>query len=182
MKSKLYILLSLCVTILFAACNKTQTFDDTWKEGNEAQFAAISSNPEYTKLESQSGNGYIMYKEISQGDGATPFFTDRVKILYTGWYKNIWSKPDTYTDENGNVITNKIVFDTTGDQNNNIPRIFSVSPASIIEGLSTALQNMQVGDKWELWIPWQLGYKESGNGPIRGYTTLVFEVELLEIL
>jgi FKBP-type peptidyl-prolyl cis-trans isomerase len=41
---------------------------------------------------------------------------------------------------------------------------------------------MQVGDKWEIWIPWMLGYGETGNNSIPGYTTLVFEIELLEIV
>jgi len=41
---------------------------------------------------------------------------------------------------------------------------------------------MQVGDKWEVWIPWKLGYGESGSGTIKGYSTLVFEIELVAIV
>lgn len=182
MKFKQYVFLILCAVVLFTACSdETVSFDDQWKLDNEAQFAKITSDPAYTRLESQSGNGYIMYKEIQSGDGESPYFTDQVKVLYTGWYKNIWTSPDTYTDDNGNFITNKVIFDST-ENRNNIPSTFTVS--GVVDGFSTALQHMQVGDKWEIWIPWILGYGSSGNsgGTIRGYTTLVFEVELVSIV
>src|SRR5690554_5276582 len=95
-------LLMLTGILLFvASCDKTETFDDRWKLENETQFAAIAANPEYSKIHSESGQGYIMYKEVKQGDGATPYFTNRVKVLYTGWYKNDWSKPDSYTNDKG---------------------------------------------------------------------------------
>lgn len=164
---------------LAVACDKTETFDDKWQLDNEAQFARVTANTEYTKLNSQSGKGYIMYKELEQGDGATPYFTNQVKVLFTGWYKNDWSQPDSYTNDKGNLIRNKIVFDTTGDQNP-IPRTFMVGQR--IDGFTTALQNMHVGDKWEIWIPWKLGYGEAGNNSIPGYTTLVFEIELVDIV
>ena len=178
MRLRLSLLTAVCMAILFTSCDETETFDDKWKLDNEAQFATIAANPEYTKLNSQSGNGFIMYKEIQSGDGATPYFTDQVKVLYTGWYKNIWSEPDTYTDDKGNIIYNKVIFDTTS--NNNIARTLAVN--GVVDGFSTALQHMQVGDKWEVWIPWKLGYGESGSGTIQGYTTLVFEIELVDIV
>ena len=165
--------------LLAVSCDKTETFDDKWQLDNEAQFARITANTEYTKLNSRSGKGFIMYKELEQGNGATPYFTDQVKVLYTGWYKNDWSKPDSYTNDKGNLIQNKIIFDSTGNRND-IPSTFSVK--GVVDGFSTALQHMQVGDKWEIWIPWKLGYAESGNNSIPGYTTLVFEIELVDIV
>lgn len=179
MKLKLLSILSIFGILAIVSCNKTETFDDRWKNENEAQFAKIAANPEYTKLESQSGQGYIMYKVLKSGEGLTPLFTDQVKVLFTGWYKNIWEKPDIYTDENGNVITNKIVFQSTADTND-MPLKLNVS--SLIDGYSTALQHMKEGDKWEIWIPWNIAYGAAGGNNIRGYTTLVFEVELIEVL
>ncbi len=168
--------------LLFSAlsCEKTETFDSLWKEGNEAAFAEITANSSYTKLESASNNGFIMYKEVQDGkSGIKPKFTDQVKVLYTGWYKNDWTKSDTYTDENGNKITNKIIFDSTANRNN-IPS--TMFPSNMIDGFATALQHMEVGDKWEVWIPWKLGYGTSTQNSIRGYTTLVFEIEIVSIL
>jgi FKBP-type peptidyl-prolyl cis-trans isomerases 1 len=179
MKKKLFIISGIIAAVMFASCDKTETFDDTWKLDNEAQFAKIAADLSYTKLESKSGNGFIMYKEIQSGDGDTPYFNDKVKVLYTGWYKNIWLQPDSYTDDKGNLITNKIIFDSTANRNN-IPSTFTVS--GLVDGFTTALQHMQVGDKWEIWIPWKLGYGSSGSTSIKGYTTLVFEVELVDIV
>ena len=177
----LSIFLMISAVILFSSCDETETFDDKWKQENETQFAAIAANAAYTKLNSQSGNGFVMYKEIESGEGATPYFTDQVKVLYTGWYKSIWSEPDTYLDDKGNTIYNKIIFDSTSNRND-IPSTMVISNSSVPDGLMTALQHMQVGDKWEVWIPWKLGYGEAGNSSIKGYTTLVFEIELVAIV
>lgn len=177
MKRNSILIFTFLFTLLFSACDKTETFDDQWKLDNEAQFTAITVNPAYTKLNSQSGNGFVMYKEIQSGNGETPYFTDKVKVLYTGWYKNIWSMPDTYTDDKNNIIYNKVIFDST--ENNNIPRTFAVN--GVVDGFSTALQHMKVGDKWEVWMPWKLAYGEAGNTTIAGYTTLVFEIELVSV-
>ena len=50
-------------------------------------------------------------------------------------------------------------------------------------GWVEALQLMSEGDKWKLYIPYNLGYGEHGAGAaIPPYSTLVFEVELLEVL
>lgn len=180
MKAKLYLLAIICLSIVFASCEKTETFDSRWKDGNEAQFAKMERNSEYTKLESASKNGFIMYKVVSEGKtGIKPTFDKTVRVRYTGWYKNDWTKEDTYTDGDGNKITNKRIFDSTADRND-VPQEFQIR--GVVDGFATALQHMELNDKWEVWIPWQLGYGASGNQSIRGYTTLVFEVELVEIL
>ncbi|SCD20777.1 FKBP-type peptidyl-prolyl cis-trans isomerase [Proteiniphilum saccharofermentans] len=187
MKKQLSLIFSFCAIILFASCDKTETFDDQWKNANEAQFAKIAADSRYTRINSASTAGYIMVKEIEPGDGETPYFTDRVRVLYTGWFKTDWSEErDTYTDDRGETIINKIIFDST-DNRNNIPSTFYVDPSRsniVTDGLSTALQHMQVGDKWEIWIPWNLGFGSSGYSAYRieSYTTLVFEIELVSIV
>ena len=72
MKLQLPLLSSLFALFVFISCDKTETFDDRWQVENEAQFASISTNSQYTRLESESGNGYIMYRELESGDGETP--------------------------------------------------------------------------------------------------------------
>lgn len=179
MNKHLLLILSILSILLFSACDDSETIDDSWRTGNEAQFELITNNSQYTKLNSQAGSGFIMYKVIDTGTGTrSPYFNEKVKVKYTGWYKYDWSKPDTYTDVKGNFITNKIIFDTTSK--NNIARTFEVK--GVVDGFSTALQNMKVGDKWEVWIPWKLGYGANASSTIKGYTTLVFEIELVEII
>ncbi len=186
MKLRIPLFLALCTLLSLAACDKEDSKKNTpWRLDNEAQFVKISADKNYTRLASFSNRGHIMYKELKKGSGATPLFTDRVKVRYAGWYKYNWEKPDTYNDDKGNVITNKIIFDST-EKRNNIPSTFDVNPNAkygVVDGFSTALQHMRVGDKWEVWIPWELGYGEVGNSSsIPAYTTLVFEIELIEIV
>lgn len=173
----------LALVLLLASCEKTVTFDDTRKNDNEAQFAKITANAEYKKINSKSGEGFIMYKVLEEGESdQKPLFTDRVKVLYTGWYKHFWTREDTFTDDNGNKTQNKIIFDTTSESN--VPRTMRMDDLNypLVDGFSTALQHMHVGDKWEVWIPWKLGYGASGSNTIVGYSTLVFEIELVEII
>lgn len=186
MKRQISMLLSFCAFLLFISCDKKETFDDLWKIDNEAQFAKITTNSEYTRINAPSTNGYIMYKELKSGDGETPFFTDKVKVLYTGWFKRQWSLGDTYLNNKGETVYNKYIFDST-ENRNNIPSSFHINPmdsstGGLIEGFYTALQYMQVGDKWEIWIPWELGYGSVKKGSIEPYTTLVFEIELVGII
>lgn len=189
---KKILLLSFIVSMfVFASCEKTETFDDTRKLDNEAIFAKISTNSDYKKIESKTGAGYIMYKVLKKGESEKqPTFTDVVKVNYTGWFKNYWIRNgvvagDEFIGDDGNNIKNKIIFYTTEtNEGEHIASSFNVN--GLVDGFSTALQHMQVGDKWEVWIPWQMGY---GGGRsyidrenIPEYTTLVFEIELKDIV
>lgn len=179
MRTYRFILFLLPTLLAIVSCQKEETFEEQWKRENEAQFASIIGNTEYRKITSESSGGIIMYKVLQSGDGETPCFTDKVKVRYTGWYKNNWAMPDTYKDNLGNTIYNKIVFDSTKNRND-IPSTFAVN--GLTDGFSTALQHMKVGDIWEVWVPWELGYGKKGNGTINGYTTLVFEIELVGVI
>lgn len=181
MKIKLLLLFTL-TALVFTSCSKDDETDTQWEEANEAAFNKISTTSGYKKIESQSKNGSIAYRVIKSGNGKTPIYTDKVKVFYEGWYKRYdWNKDDIYTNENGIKIKNKFIFDSTSNRAD-VPAEFKVS--GVVDGFTTALQHMKVGDKWEVWIPWRLGYGPNGNsqGGIPGFTTLVFEIELLEIL
>ena len=179
MKTRLLLILTL-VAVIFASCSKNDETDTIWKDNGEAAFAKTAASAEFKTTQSESKNGSIAYKVIKEGKGETPLYTDGVKVLYTGWFKQVdWNKGDIFTNEDGKKITNKIIFDSTANRNN-APSIFPVS--GVVDGFSTALQHMKVGDKWEVWMPWKLGYGANGQTPIPAYTTLVFEIELLQIM
>ena len=163
---KIFYLLLFSVTIgLFAACNKENDLDG-WREANTNAYEAIKKNPEYQPLRTATGPEGVYYKILEQGTGTEhPLQTSEVRVLYKG----------TYYDGT--------VFDA-GSSGNNIPVKFSTG--GTVRGFSFALQNMVVGDKWEIWIPYYLGYGAIGLSDyysviIKGYTTLVFEVELVSI-
>ena len=86
---------------------------------------------------------------------------------------------DVISDRN-NVLAEGEVFDSALKENSDDPLKTSVS--SVVDGWTTALQHMHEGDIWEVWVPYQLGYGVSGSGSIKPYTTLVFQVEVKEIV
>jgi FKBP-type peptidyl-prolyl cis-trans isomerase FklB len=105
-------------------------------------------------------SGGILYKVLKSGSGKTPGASDVVSVHYVG------------------RLVDGQEFDSSLKTGN--PVQFPVN--GVIQGWQTALQNMKVGDKWEVVIPPDLGYGERGAGEKIGPdATLVFEVELLSI-
>lgn len=103
----------------------------------------------------------LQYKVLKQGDGAIAKATDKVKVKYEG-----------------RLIDGK-VFDST-DKHGGDPVTFS--PNQVIKGWTEALCMMPVGSKWQLYIPQELAYGPRGAGAdIPPYSTLIFDVEVLEI-
>ena len=103
----------------------------------------------------------LQYKVLKQGDGAVAKASDKVKVKYEG-----------------RLIDGK-VFDST-DKHGGEPVTFS--PNQVIKGWTEALCMMPVGSKWQLYIPQELAYGPRGAGAdIPPYSTLIFDVEVLEI-
>ena len=105
--------------------------------------------------------GGLQYKVLKEGDGGSPTPSDNVRVHYTG------------------KLINGEVFDSSVQRGE--PAEFVVG--QVIKGWQMALQKMQVGDKWMLYIPPELAYGERGSSPAIGPNeVLIFEVELLDIL
>lgn len=101
----------------------------------------------------------LQYEVISAAEGPTPGPSDSVTTHYRG------------------TLMDGTVFDSSYDRGE--PATFPVN--GVIAGWTEALQLMSVGSKWRLFIPPKLAYGASGQGPIPGNATLIFDVELLEI-
>jgi FKBP-type peptidyl-prolyl cis-trans isomerase len=102
----------------------------------------------------------LQYKVIKQGAGKQPTLNDRVTVHYTG------------------QLVDGSVFDSSVKRGQ--PATFSVN--GVVRGWTEALQLMKEGDKWMLYIPYELGYGERGNGPqLPPYSTLIFELELIKV-
>lgn len=103
----------------------------------------------------------LQYQVIKEGDGELPSLTDEVKCHYHG------------------SMIDGTVFDSSVERGQ--PAVFPVN--GVIQGWVEALQLMPVGSKWRLYVPPELGYGQQGaGGAIGPNSTLVFDVELLEIV
>ena len=103
----------------------------------------------------------LQYEVMQDGDGAKPTASSTVKTHYHG------------------TLINGQVFDSSVQRGQ--PAEFPVN--RVIAGWTEALQLMNVGAKWKLFVPYNLAYGERGaGGAIGPYATLIFEVELLDIV
>ena len=102
----------------------------------------------------------VQYKVEKKGSGKRPTLNNSVVAHYRG-----------------TLIDGK-EFDSSYSRGN--PATFPVS--GVIKGWQEVLQLMQVGAKWQVYIPASLGYGERGAGPNIGPNeTLVFDIELIDI-
>jgi FKBP-type peptidyl-prolyl cis-trans isomerase FklB len=103
----------------------------------------------------------LQYKIITPGNGTSPKTEDSVKVNYEG------------------RLINGEVFDSSYERGQ--PVTFGVG--QVIKGWTEALTLMKPGAKWELYIPADLAYGKQGTpGPIGPNATLLFTVELLEVV
>jgi FKBP-type peptidyl-prolyl cis-trans isomerase FklB len=102
----------------------------------------------------------LQYEIINDGTGSKPTIEDNVTTHYHG------------------TLVDGTVFDSSVDRGE--PASFPVG--GVIKGWTEALQLMNVGSKWKLYVPYDLAYGERGAGAqIAPYSTLIFEVELISI-
>ncbi|MDR3262259.1 MAG: FKBP-type peptidyl-prolyl cis-trans isomerase [Tannerella sp.] len=167
-KNILYIL----TLLLLAACSKDDdSAVEEWQLQNEQAFNAIAKNPEYTEIKSPGNNGSIYYKVLQKGTGTKPiYYTSTVGAYYKGWFVAAYADKGITA---GTVFDQKLFDDGTPLQ--------TVVGTGVIGGWTVALQHMVEGDKWEIWIPYQLGYGVSGSEAIPGYSTLAFEIEVVKV-
>jgi FKBP-type peptidyl-prolyl cis-trans isomerase FklB len=101
----------------------------------------------------------LQYKVLKQGTGSIPTASDRVKVDYVG------------------TLLSGEQFDSSIERGE--PAVFGVT--QVIKGWTEALQLMPVGSKWIVYVPYDLAYGNRDMGTIKPYSTLVFEIDLLDI-
>lgn len=135
---------------------KAQAETEVAKQEGADFLAENGKNPDV--ITTPSGLQYIILQE---GTGEKPGPESTVKCHYHG------------------TLLDGTVFDSSVERGE--PIDFPVN--GVIRGWTEALQMMPVGSKWKLFIPYDLAYGERGaGGKIGPYSTLIFEVELLEIV
>jgi FKBP-type peptidyl-prolyl cis-trans isomerase len=135
---------------------------------NESKFGAVKEEGEAFLAENATKEGIIttptglQYEVVTEGEGKKPAATDNVKVHYHG------------------TLIDGTVFDSSVQRGE--PATFGVH--QVIPGWTEALQLMPAGSKYRLYIPQNLAYGATPHpgGAIKPYMTLVFDVELLEVL
>jgi FKBP-type peptidyl-prolyl cis-trans isomerase len=132
-----------------------------------AAFAEVKTEGENFLNENKSKQGVsttasgLQYEVLSEGEGRKPSSTDVVSVHYHG------------------TLIDGTVFDSSVQRGT--PASFGVH--QVIPGWTEALQLMNVGSKYKLYIPQELAYGANPHpgGAIKPFSALIFEVELLDI-
>jgi len=136
----------------------SQKQDDMLTRNLEAGQAFLAANGKKENVVSLPSG--LQYEILTDGNGAKPKATDKVKCHYHG------------------TLIDGTVFDSSVQRGQ--PAVFGVS--QVIRGWVEALQLMSVGSKWRLFIPSNLAYGEQGAGnSIEPNSALIFDVELLGV-
>ncbi|MFT2092184.1 FKBP-type peptidyl-prolyl cis-trans isomerase [Paraglaciecola sp. 2405UD69-4] len=128
------------------------------KVNKEAGLAFLESNSHSEGIiQTESG---LQYQVLRQGNGQSPKVSDTVTVNYLG------------------TLLDGTVFDSSYARNK--PATFPLT--RVIKGWTEGLQLMQTGAKYKFFIPPELAYGARTTSKVPGYSTLIFEVELLEII
>jgi FKBP-type peptidyl-prolyl cis-trans isomerase FklB len=184
----------LMAVALFVSCGENDDKEEEfphWQKTNTAYFnnlfattkSAIESGdtswklikswsiPEDNENFTSAPEDYIVVKVLETGTGSgCPLYTDNAWVHYQGRLL-----PST-SYANGYVFDQS--FYGTFNENTAVPAKLTVS--GTVAGFATALQKMHIGDRWLVYIPYQLGYGEKiANDVIPAFSTLIFDIKLV---
>ncbi len=185
------------------SCHETSDDDtefDNWQQRNEAFFQQkyqeavikIAQQSETLVLTKWSLNDsiatkaedHIVVEVLEKGNGTeSPMYTDSVSVHFRGRTIPTSSSPDGYVIGSSYEGT---FYDQTA-----LPQTISMNNATTVDGLVTALQHMHIGDRWMVYIPYQLGFGAAAytvssttgwiSTSIPAYTMLIYDVKLTGI-
>ena len=194
-----FLAVALFAAFVLASCSEE---DDTveefpnWQARNDAFFNSLTDsvmnllelNPartdwkrikSWSKSDSIEGSNsdYIIVNVIEEGDAAsaTPLYTDTVTVHYLGRLLPSVSYPYGYVFDQsyyGNYYddVSKPLQMAIGNSGGNM----------LVDGFATALQHMRRGDHWMVYIPYQLGYGSQSQTGVPAYSTLIFDLRLVD--
>jgi len=164
-----------------------------WQSVNEAfmqqkfDYASSAGDPNWFVLKSYSltdavpatSTNSIVVNVLESGDGTEcPLYTDSVLVSYRGNLVKSTSYVYSYDSELGATFAQSF----TGQYNKETAYPTSLYVGGVVDGFSTALLHMHVGDHWKVYVPYNLAHgttdNTSGSVTIPGYSTLVFEIQL----
>lgn len=172
-------LLAAMAGMMLQGCNddddNTNTWDryKDWREENTAFFDEqkflIENGQAYYQTVSPAWNSsaqilmrWLNDRSLTEGN-LTPLLTSTVDVKYKGW------------------LCNDVPFDSSYNLRTNGDSIFRTQLTSLISGWTIALQYMHVGDSCRIVVPYQLAYGAQSSGKILPYSTLTFDIKLVDI-
>ncbi len=187
MSKKLFLAPFLLLMLLLTSCEETKEVSkyDNWQQRNEAYIDSLYNV--YTTQADRGGldsihllsapSKFIFYKKLPAVTEISDYVSDpnqrpldqstAVDVFYKG--TNILG--ERFDGFYGDAPTQ---FDA--------PITFNVNYGSVIMGWWEVLQRMTLGERWEVYIPWEQGYGSSGTTGILGYSTLIFDMQLYRIV
>ncbi len=187
--------ISLLYAMIFSLSSCSEESDEIeefpdWQETNDSHFSSIYdeatrlialgdptwklflnwSLPLENSAYTASIDDYIVVEVLEEGTGSgCPLYTDNVWVHYRGRLLPSVSYPSGY------------IFDQSyyGDFNEQTASPVSFTASALVDGFTTALLYMHIGDYWRVYIPYNLGYGTYGSGSIPGYSLLIFDIKLV---
>jgi len=149
-----------------------------WQVRNDEVIASWASNSSLRKILSFTKNetltnlkasDYIYVEVLESGIGTeSPLYTDTTRVAYRARLIPSLSYPE------GRIIDQSYYdeFDWS--------TIGTIDGANWLVGFSTALQNMHIGDRWRVYVPYDLAYGSSETSDRPAYSNLIFDVALVD--
>jgi FKBP-type peptidyl-prolyl cis-trans isomerase FklB len=138
--------------------NKEAKIEKLWGPNRDAGKKFLAENAKKEGVVTLPSG--LQYKVLVKGEGEIPQVSEKVFVNYEG------------------RLVDGTVFDASSKHGSK-PSEFR--PNQVIKGWTEALTMMPVGSKWQLYIPYELGYGEQEAGTIKPFSTLIFDVELVGI-
>ena len=151
---------------------------DNWQQRNEEAVNQWAANSSFRKIKTFSkdsstagaNSDYIYVQVLETGNGTdSPLYNDTARVAYRGHFIPTASYSDGYVFDQ--TYLGDFSWATAGMTD------FAIS-SSLRDGFSTALMNMHKGDRWRVYMPYQLGYGTTVSGSIPAYSNLIFDIAL----
>lgn len=195
-----WLLVIVCLLGSLAACDQTETVvASEYQRKNDAFIDAVSKSSSYTKLLFLNEKHPIYYRIIKSANPDAPQQKPLQNSRVSVYVQGVLPRLQLLSEKEINILTSAgiktaieqgEIFEARSDEAPSTMWLYqrpsnadgTQSSSSIIRGLQIALQHMRKGEVWEVIIPYQLGYGAYNYSVIPGYSTLIFQIELVEIL
>lgn len=201
MKQHIYIILLLSFLAAFSACKKDEVADNSWRDRNYAfmdSLAAVYSSQQVDgaviaeedtlfRLIPQYESAYpIYYKKIGRKDGYVGVgdcakFTQTAVVYYKGWLVDGTVFDSTFSGEYPDPeLDSTFSYIVAGNQGGS-GVIYGWTEISQIMRPALEGDDTKKGDFFRVYLPCEQAYGVDGSGDIPGYSTLIFDINMIDV-